>query len=86
MTKDHLRQINDFASLTKADQARYLEENVPEFASMIGAAHRELSHDELLNRAYYRGRFSNQIAGRQIFNWERDATLALSPVTSLAGE
>lgn len=86
VTKEHLRQINDFAGLSKADQAQYLKENVPEFASMIGAARRELSHDELLNRAYYRGRFSNKIAGRQIFNWERDAALALSPVTSLAGE
>jgi hypothetical protein len=38
-----------------------------------------------LNRAYYRGRFSNKVGGRQIFNWEPDAVQALVPA-ALAGE
>ena len=85
ITKEHLREINDFAAMGKDEQAQYLKEKVPEFESMIGHAHRDLSHDELLNRAYYRGRFSNKVGGRQIFNWEPDAVQALVPAT-MAGE
>jgi sialic acid synthase SpsE len=85
ITKDHLLEINRFAALSHDEQAQYLKAHVPEFDSMIGHAHRELSHDELLNRAYYRGRFSNKVGGRQIFNWEPDAVQALRP-SALAGE
>lgn len=35
-----------------------------------GQATRPLSHAELLNRDYYRGRFANKVNGTTIFNWE----------------
>ena len=85
ITKEHLREISSFAALNHDEQAQYLKAHVPEFDSMIGQAQRALSHDELLNRAYYRGRFSNKVGGRQIFNWEPDAVQALAPA-ALAGE
>ncbi len=85
ITREHLREIREFAALGKDEQAQYLKEHVPEFISMIGHAQRALSQDELLNRAYYRGRFSNKVGGRQIFNWEPDAAQALAPA-ALAGE
>ena len=38
---------------------------------MLGNKKRELSHEELLNRDYYRGRFaSKDIEGKIIYNWE----------------
>jgi N,N'-diacetyllegionaminate synthase len=73
ITASHLAQLRQFANLSKADQRLYLSEHVPEFDSMMGRSLRPLSHEELLNRAYYRGRFCNKLGERQIFNWEEDA-------------
>lgn len=70
---EHLREIRQFAALNKDDQGVYLAEKVPEVTMMIGKENRPLSHEELLNRAYYRGRFCNKRDGRQIFNWEEEA-------------
>jgi hypothetical protein len=85
ITKEHLLEINRFAAMSHDEQVQYLKEFVPEFPSMLGTATRALSHEEMLNRAYYRGRFSNKVGGRQIFNWEPEAVQALSP-SALAGE
>jgi N,N'-diacetyllegionaminate synthase len=71
ITKMHLRQMAEFASMRYDEQALYLTENVPEMAAMMGHRSRLLSADELLNRAYYRGRFCNKVSGRQIFNWDQ---------------
>ena len=40
---------------------------------ILGQARRALSHEELLNRDYYRGRFATHKDGRPVFNWEEDA-------------
>lgn len=74
--KEHLRQIMDFSRLSKDEQKQTLETEVPEFSAMIGSRTRTLSHDEMLNRDYYRGRFCNKVGDRQIFNWE-DAARAI---------
>ena len=37
---------------------------------MIGQPTRELSHTELLNRDYYRGRFASRVDGEWVYNWE----------------
>jgi N,N'-diacetyllegionaminate synthase len=68
--KEHLAEMRRFAGLGHDEQRAYLKRAVPEFAAMIGNERRPLGHDELLNRAYYRGRFCNKIDGRQVFNWE----------------
>jgi N,N'-diacetyllegionaminate synthase len=68
--KVHLQQLRDFEKLSKEDQKSYLEEKVPMYEKTLGSAKRELSHEELLNRAYYRGRFCNKIKEKQIYNWE----------------
>ena len=44
--------------------------NVPNYKKMLGHMIRELSHEESLNRGYYRGRFCNKIEGKQVYNWE----------------
>ena len=74
ITKHHLKEIAQFSRLSSSDQALYLAEHVQERDLILGVPNRQLSHAELLNRDYYRGRFCNKLNdGRQIFNWEDDA-------------
>lgn len=70
---EHLRALRKFSALSKPDQKSYISENIQEFESTIGQETRSLSHEELLNRAYYRGRFCNKVEGAQIFNWQDEA-------------
>jgi N,N'-diacetyllegionaminate synthase len=74
ITKVHLREMADFAAMDHAQQEAYLAEHVPEREIMMGQYKRTLSNEELLNRAYYRGRFCNKLGERQIFNWEAEAS------------
>ena len=40
---------------------------------MLGNQKRELSHVELLNRDYFRGRFASKNSnGKTIYNWEKE--------------
>lgn len=73
ITKDHLRQMADFAAMDHAAQEAYLAEYVPDRAVMMGQRSRPLSDAEMLNRAYFRGRFCNKVDGRQVFNWNPEA-------------
>lgn len=73
ITKVHLREMSDFASMDHAAQEAYLAEHVPERGVLMGQQKRSLSDAELLNRAYYRGRFCNKYGGRQVYNWEAEA-------------
>jgi N,N'-diacetyllegionaminate synthase len=73
ITKDHLRQMADFVAMDHDEQKIYLDKFVPEHAIMMGQRSRPLSDAEMLNRAYYRGRFCNKVEGRQVFNWDADA-------------
>jgi len=59
-------------SRMETDELRaFVRENVPEFELMLGSETRPLSHTELLNRDYYRGRFASRLPdGTWIYNWE----------------
>lgn len=70
ITPAHLKELVEFSKLSKDDQKLYLDEHVPELESMLGNSERDLSHAELLNRAYYRGRFATHRNGETIYNWE----------------
>ena len=70
ITPQHLRELTQFANMSRDQQKVYLDEKVPEFQSMLGSETRELSHAELLNRAYYRGRFATHVGGKVVYNWE----------------
>lgn len=65
-----LRELVEFSNLSKEDQKKYLSENIPEFQMMLGMEKRELTDEEKLNRAYYRGRFATHRGDRIIYNWE----------------
>lgn len=73
ITKVQLREMADFAAMDHAAQQAYLAEHVPEQSVMMGQRNRSLSEAELLNRAYYRGRFCNKIGNQKISNWEPEA-------------
>ncbi|HYG89074.1 MAG TPA: N-acetylneuraminate synthase family protein [Azospirillum sp.] len=68
--EEHLREIVAFSRLSPEEQQDYLARYVPEFPVMLGQRTRPLSHEEMVNRDYYRGRFCNKVDGRDLFNWE----------------
>jgi sialic acid synthase SpsE len=65
-----LKELVDFSKLEKNDQLNWLNKNIPEWKIMLGSEQRDLSHEELLNRSYYRGRFASHRDGKTIYNWE----------------
>lgn len=69
--KEHLGELVTFSRMPKDEQREYCGLRVPEYQDMLGIPVRELSGDELLNRAYYRGRFCNKIGDRELFNWDK---------------
>jgi N,N'-diacetyllegionaminate synthase len=71
--KEHIKAMIEFASHPKEEQEEILKREVPEFQKMLGEETRELSREELLNRAYYRGRFCNHVGDKQVYNWEESA-------------
>lgn len=76
VNKDQLSKISWFSKLSKYDQENYLNANIPNLELVLGEPQRKLSNEELMNRAYYRGRFASpRITGSHqretmIFNWE----------------
>lgn len=78
-TKDGLVSLNpnELSFLIKISKSpineikNYIKENIPEFEKMRGSKTRKLSHEELLNRDYYRGRFASLNKNQEfIYNWE----------------
>ena len=70
-----LRKILEFSKLSHSDQELNLKEDLPGWEDiLLGNENRELSHEELLNRDYYRGRFATPRVKNNhhsmIFNWE----------------
>ncbi len=65
-----LKELSDFAKLSREERLAYVKTNIPEFDQMLGQPTRELSHAELLNRDYYRGRFASKVNGEDVYNWE----------------
>lgn len=68
---EQLSDIYSFSKLSKDDQKLYLNEFSSNWEQIVlGSKHRELSDLELLNRDYYRGRFSSKDSyGNIINNW-----------------
>jgi len=70
VTPELLKELAGFAKLPREEMLRLAKEEIPEFNSMIGLTQRELTHKEMLNRDYYRGRFASYTDGEWIYNWE----------------
>lgn len=75
ISPDHLKELAAFTRFSRSEQLANLEAAAPGWKRMVGQERRELSHAELLNRDYYRGRFaSRRMESKKgiemIFNWE----------------
>ena len=75
VTPNDIRKVIEFSKLSNNDQKLYLKKKGLNLKLIKGNLTRDLSHEELLNRDYYRGRFvsfSNQ-NNRPIFNWDESS-------------
>ena len=78
MTKDgpvsidsqQLKALVEFAKMGDDELERDHISKIPEYESMIGKERPGLSHEERMNRDYYRGRFASKVNGKTVFNWE----------------
>jgi N,N'-diacetyllegionaminate synthase len=67
---EQLRELVEFSKMDTDEIETYVKKEIPEYKEMIGVEKSELTHDELLNRDYYRGRFASKINGEIIYNYE----------------
>jgi len=65
-----LRDLVAFARMPVEEVQAHIEKDIPEASQMMGRERRALSHAELLNRDYYRGRFASRLGGSWVYNWE----------------
>ncbi len=79
---EHLRALKTFTELPPEERIQIAREEVPNWDAILGLPSRVMTHTELLNRDYYRGRFASQRPeGEWIDNWEETpvpASLALA--------
>ena len=68
VSPSQLAALRDFADLDAASRRERLAESWPEWEIGLGAAQRDLSRAELLNRDYYAGRVAAWVDGRQVPN------------------
>ena len=55
----------------KSEIQNFIEENFKDYKKCLGVEQRPLTHEELLNRDYYRGRFASLNSKNEyIYNWE----------------
>lgn len=66
-----IREILDFSYLSFNDMKEYIKKKYNiNYNEYNGKINRELSHIELLNRDYYKGRFTTHKNNRNIDNWD----------------
>lgn len=71
MTPELLKDLVRFRALPNDEQKKELETLKPDWDIMKGTPTREMTHTELLNRDYYRGRFASPDGkGGWVYNWE----------------
>jgi sialic acid synthase SpsE len=65
-----LKELSDFRNLSKDEQKAIVEKEIPEWQTIVGQKERDLTHTELINRDYYRGRFASKVGGDWVYNWD----------------
>ena len=65
-----LKELREFADLSRRDQMQQISAGYPQWEDAMGDANRTLSHAEVLNRDFYRGRFASMVDGKPVYNWE----------------
>ena len=66
------KQLLNFFKITKKDKLKKLNKEYKNWEICLGNGSFKLSHEERLNRDYYRGRFAKKIGKKIIFNWKKD--------------
>lgn len=67
---EQLKELVAFSNQKPDDVMEYVKKSIPNWELSLGKEKRDLSHEELLNRDYYRGRFASKINDEIINNWE----------------
>ena len=67
---DQLAQLVKVGRMEHDELKSYVESEIGDYGMMIGSERRDLSHTEMLNRDYYRGRFASKVNGEVIYNWD----------------
>ena len=70
ITPKHLKELREFSAMPQKKQLKIVKLEIPDWETILGTETRDLTHTELLNREYYRGRFGSKIDGKWIYNWE----------------
>lgn len=70
ITPSLLQELRRFADLPRYERMAEIRSQFPEWENALGSPTRPLSHPELLNRDYYRGRFATKQNGEDVYNWE----------------
>ncbi len=70
-----LKELAAFGKMAKDEQKEIIEREIPEWRVMVGHREREMTHTEMLNRDYYRGRFASFVNGAWVYNWEEGIIL-----------
>ena len=65
-----LKELTLFAQLSRQEMIQQINKEYPNWEKTLGKSTRDLSHEELLNRDYYRGRFASLINGKHHYNWK----------------
>ncbi|MGJ4751349.1 N-acetylneuraminate synthase family protein [Leptospira kmetyi] len=65
-----LKELVEFSRLPKFERMEKIKKEFPDWEISLGAQFRALTHEELLNRDYYRGRFASFRDGVPVYNWE----------------
>ncbi len=71
ITPKHLRELREFSKLAQKDQLQISRGEILDWETILGVETRDLTHTELLNRDYYRGRFASKVDGKWVYNWEK---------------
>lgn len=70
ITPELLKELSDFAKLSKEEQKNIIEQETPEWRVLIGSPKRHLTLIEALNMDYFRGRFASKVGDQWVYNWE----------------
>lgn len=72
-----LRSLVEASRMNKEDLGKKVQQEIPEWRAWLGDPESDLSHEEELNRDYYRGRFASRFKVGVIYNWEEAEAVPL---------
>lgn len=70
ITPTLLKELSDFRNLSREKQQTNIQGGYSDWEILLGSENRDLTHTELLNRDYYRGRFASKVGDGWKYNWQ----------------